>query len=57
MRYVVPLLIMVGLIGLVVINAGGGRAGWRVGGSILAVLLGIMLMVVLFALLVTKPNL
>jgi hypothetical protein len=57
MRYVVPLLIMLGLIGLVVLNAGGGRAGLKVGGSILLVVLGVVLMAVLFAVFVTKPNL
>lgn len=57
MRYVPALLIMLGLIGLVVINAGGGREGWKVGQSILIVVGGLVLMAVLFALFVTKPNL
>lgn len=55
MRYVVPLLIMLGLIALVVVNAGGGAEGLRVGRSILIVLAGLVLMAVLFALVVTKP--
>lgn len=57
MRYVPALLIMLGLIGLVVINAGGGREGVKVGQSILIVVGGLVLMAVLFALFVTKPNL
>lgn len=57
MRYVPALLIMLGLIGLVVINAGGGREGLKVGQSILIVVGGLVLMAVLFALFVTKPNL
>lgn len=57
MRYVPVILIMAGLIGLVVINAGGGRAGLKVGQSILLVVGGLVLMAVLFGLLITKPNL
>lgn len=57
MRYFVPLLIMLALVGLVVINAGGGKEGLQVGKSILVVVGGLVLMAVLFALLVTKPNL
>jgi hypothetical protein len=53
----VPLLIMLGLIGLVVINAGGGRQGWKVGQSILLVLAALVLMAALFAFFVTKPSL
>ena len=55
MRYVTPLLIVAGLLGLVMINAGGGRAGLKVGWSILLVVGGILLMAILFALFVTKP--
>ena len=55
MRYVVPVLIMLGLIALVVVNAGGGKEGLKVGRSILFVLAGLVLMAVLFALVVTKP--
>lgn len=55
MRYVVPVMIMLGLIALVVVNAGGGREGLKVGRSILIVLAGLVLMAVLFALVVTKP--
>ncbi len=55
MRYVVPVLIMVGLIALVVVNAGGGAEGLRVGRSILIVLVGLVVMAFLFAVLVTKP--
>ena len=57
MRYVPAVLIMLGLIGLVVINAGGGREGLKVGRSILVVVGGLVLMAVLFGLLITKPNL
>ncbi|MEA2517254.1 MAG: hypothetical protein QOG16_1092 [Actinomycetota bacterium] len=57
MRYLVPVLIMLGLIGLVVINAGGGRQGWKVGQSILLVLAALVLMAALFAFFVTKPSL
>jgi hypothetical protein len=46
---------MLGLVGLVIINAGGGRQGWKVGQSILIVVGGLVLMAVLFALFVTKP--
>jgi hypothetical protein len=56
-RYLPVLLIMLGLIGLVVINAGGGREGLKVGRSILVVVGGLVLMAVLFAWLVTKPSL
>lgn len=55
MRYAVPLLIMLALTGLVVVNAGGGQKGLKVGWSILIVLAGLVVMAVLFALLVTKP--
>ena len=55
MRYVVPLLIMVALIALVVVIAGGGAVGLKVGRSILIVLVGLVLMAFLFAVLVTKP--
>ena len=55
MRYVTPILILAGLLGLVMINAGGGRAGLKVGWSILLVIAGILLMAILFALFVTKP--
>jgi hypothetical protein len=54
-RYVTPVLIMVALIALVVVNAGGGAEGLKVGRSILIVLAGLVLMAVLFALVVTKP--
>jgi hypothetical protein len=56
-RYVVPLLIMLGLVGLVVINAGGGREGLKVARSVVVVVGGLVLMAVLFALFVTKPSL
>lgn len=55
MRYAVPLLIMLALVGLVVINAGGGREGLKVGTSIIVVVGGLLLMAVLFALFITKP--
>lgn len=55
MRYAVPLLIMLALVGLVVVNAGGGREGLKVGTSIIVVVGGLVLMAVLFALFVTKP--
>ena len=55
MRYVLPLLIIVGLLGLVVINAGGGRAGLKVARSIFLVVAAILLMAILFGLFVTKP--
>lgn len=57
MRYLLPLLIILALLGLVVINAGGGREAMKVGWSILIVMGGILLMAVLFALLITKPSL
>ena len=57
MRYLLPSLILIGLLGLVVLNAGGGREGLKVGWSILIVVGGLMLMAALFALFVTKPNL
>lgn len=57
MRYAVPLLIMVALVVLVGINAGGLSEGLKVARSILIVVGGLVLMAVLFALLVTKPNL
>jgi hypothetical protein len=57
MRYVLPMLIILGLLGLVVINAGGGREAMKVGWSILIVMGGILLMAVLFALFITKPSL
>ena len=57
MRYVLPLVIILGLLGLVVINAGGGRDAMKVGWSILLVMGGILLMAVLFALFITKPSL
>ena len=57
MRYVPALLIMLGLVGLVVINAGGGKEGLKVGQSILLVVGGLVLMAVLFALFITKPSL
>jgi hypothetical protein len=50
-------LIMLGLILLVVLNAGGVREAARVGRSILIVVGGLVLLAALFALLVTKPNL
>lgn len=55
MRYVVPLLIVLALLALVVVNAGGGRQGLAVGRSILIVVVGLVLMAALFALVVTKP--
>ena len=57
MRYAVPLLIMLALVGLVVVNAGGISEGLKVARSILIVVGGLVLMAVLFAQLVTKPNL
>ena len=57
MRYAVPLLIMLALVGLVVVNAGGVSEGLRVARGILIVVGGLVLMAVLFAQLVTKPNL
>lgn len=57
MRYVPVIAIMTGLIALVVINAGAGREGLKVGQSILMVVGGLILMAVLFGLLITKPNL
>ena len=57
MRYAVPLLIMLALVGLVVVNAGGIGEGLKVARSILIVVGGLVLMAVLFAQLVTKPNL
>lgn len=57
MRYVPVILIMIGLLGLVVINAGGGREGLKLGRSILIVIGGLVLMAVIFGQLVTKPNL
>lgn len=57
MRYAVPLLIMVALLGLVAVNAGGGREALKVGWSIVVVVGGILLMAVLFALFITKPSL
>lgn len=55
MRYVLPILVILVLTGLVVINAGGGKEGLQVGKSILLVVVGLIVMAVLFALLVTKP--
>ena len=55
MRYAAPLLIMLMLIGLVVVNAGGVSEAWKLGRSILIVLTGLVILVALFALLVTKP--
>lgn len=57
MRYAPVGLIMIGLIVLVLVNAGGLRQAWRLGGSILIVVGGLVLLAALFALLVTKPNL
>ena len=57
MRYAVPLLIMVALVALVGVNAGGINEGLKVARSILIVVGGLVLMAILFALLVTKPNL
>ena len=57
MRYAVPLLIMLALGGLVVVNAGGLSEGLKVARGILIVVGGLVLMAVLFAQLVTKPNL
>lgn len=55
MRYVLPILVILGLTGLVVINAGGGKQGLEVGKSILLVVVGLTVMAALFALLITKP--
>lgn len=57
MKYLPAIGIIAGLLGLVVINAGGGREGLKVGQSILVVIGGLVLMAVLFGLLITKPNL
>ena len=57
MRYLPVVLILVGLILLVILNAGGIREAARVGRSILIVVGGLVLLAALFALLVTKPNL
>lgn len=57
MRYAVPLLIMVALVVLVGVNAGGIGEGLKLARAIFIVLGGLVLMAVLFALLVTKPNL
>jgi hypothetical protein len=56
-RYLPAVLILLGVVAWVVINAGGGREGLKVGQSILIVVGGLILMAALFALLVTKPNL
>lgn len=55
MRYAVPVLIMVALVVLVGVNAGGIDEGLKVARTILIVVGGLVLMAVLFALLVTKP--
>lgn len=55
MKYVLPILVILGLTGLVVINAGGGKQGLEVGKSILLVIVGLVVMAALFALLITKP--
>ena len=55
MRYAVPLLIMLALVVLVGVNAGGIDEGLKVARAILIVVGGLLLMAVLFALLVTKP--
>lgn len=55
MRFVLPILVILGLMGLVMINAGGGKQGLEVGKSILLVVVGLVVMAALFALLVTKP--
>ena len=57
MRYVPVTLILAGLVLLVVINAGGVRQASRLGLSALIVIGGLVLLVALFALFVTKPNL
>lgn len=57
MRYLPVMLIMLGLIGIVVINAGGGREGLKVGWEMLILVGGLVLMAVLFAMFVTKPSL
>ena len=55
MRYVPIVLIILGLTGLVVVNAGGGKKGLEVGQNILIVVGVLLLMAVLFAVFVTKP--
>ncbi len=55
MRYVPIVLIILGLTGLVVVNAGGGKKGLQVGQHILIVVGVLLLMAVLFAVFITKP--
>lgn len=57
MRYLPAVLIMLGLVAFVVVNAGGIRQALHVGRSVLIVVGGLVVLAALFALLVTKPNL